>query len=87
MGRYWEQQDYDRRRRDYEEDYYRSRADEDRDYSRQFNDYMAFQNKNKGGGALHTRDWIGLGLGAANAGASIYGATRPSPYSYLDGGY
>jgi hypothetical protein len=85
--RYFGDQDYDRRRRDAEADYYRTRGDDDRDYMRQFQDMMNFQSKNRGGGPLHTRDWIGIGLQGANTAANIYGATRPSPYSYLNGGY
>lgn len=84
--RYFGEQEYDRRRRDSQEDYYRDRADDDRDYQRQFNDMMAMQNRNRGGGPLHTRDWIGIGLGATNTAANAYGAFRPqqSPYSFLD---
>lgn len=86
MNRYFEDQDFQRNRAAADQDYYRDRSDSDRDYQRQFNDYMAMQNRNQGGGALHSRDWLNIGMGAINTGANAYDAFRPkqNPYSYLD---
>jgi hypothetical protein len=88
--RYFEDQNFERNRRAQDEDYYRDRSDQDRDYQRQFEDMMRFQNQNRGGGPLHTRDWIGIGLQGANAAANVYGASQyRNPYDYFNqgGGY
>lgn len=87
MNRYFEDQDYNQRRTDADRDYYRSRSDEDRDYTRQWNDYMGFMNSQKPGSALHTRDWIDIGLNGINTGTRAYMASQGGGggrYGYLN---
>jgi hypothetical protein len=84
MNRYYDQQNYEQRRRDADRDYYRSRADEDRDYTRQYNDYMNMQSRNRNRGS-----WIGSSLAGAGALAPLgpWGAAAGAGaglWSYLD---
>lgn len=60
-----------------------SRANEIGDYYRQANDYRQSQ---QGRDALHTRDWINLGLGVGNTAAQAYMAGKGGgAFSYLGG--
>jgi hypothetical protein len=77
MNRYFQDQDYDRNKRDAELGYYRSRSDADSDYTRQKNDYYDMIARSKqGNGTFHTGDWLNLGLNAANTGVRAYGAAQ-----------
>lgn len=52
------------------------------DYGQQQRDYNNAMNSQRGyDNTLHTGDWINLGLGAANTGAQMYGASQ---YGYLN---
>lgn len=86
MSRYFDDQDYERNRKQAELGYYRGRSDEDRDYQRQKEDYFQMLARNKQGrDAFHTGDWINLGLQGANAYAnSQSGRTTNNYYDYLN---